>query len=116
MQKLTLAQAAEFQRYGKKTRREQFLDEMEAVIPWSELQALVEPHYSKGETDRKPVELAIMLRVYFVQQWFALSDPGVEDVLYESPILRRFVGIDLDCAPAPDETTIFELPPSSRRA
>ena len=109
MQQLTLAQAAEFQRYGKKTRREQFLDEMEAVMPWSELLALVAPYYSKGETGRKPVGLAIMLRVYFVQQWFALSDPGVEDALYESPVLRRFVGIDLGRAPAPDETTILNF-------
>jgi IS5 family transposase len=109
MQQLTLAQAAEFQRYGKKTRREHFLDEMEAVMPWSELVALVAPHYSKGETGRKPVGLEIMLRVYFVQQWFALSDPGVEDALYESPVLRRFVGIDLGRAPAPDETTILNF-------
>ena len=109
MQQLTLAQAAEFQRYGKKTRRGHFLDEMESVLPWSELLALVAPHYSKGETGRKPVGLAIMLRVYFVQQWFALSDPGVEDALYESSVLRRFVGIDLGRAPAPDETTILNF-------
>jgi IS5 family transposase len=73
------------------------------------LLALVAPHYSKGETGRKPVGLAIMLRVYFVQQWFALSDPGVEDALYESPVLRHFVGIDLGRAPAPDETTILNF-------
>jgi len=109
MQQLTLAQQAEFQRYGKKTRREHFLDEMESVMPWTELLALVEPHYSRGETGRKPVGLEIMLRVYFVQQWFALSDPGVEDALYESPVLRRFVGIDLGRAPAPDETTILNF-------
>jgi len=109
MQQLTLAQAAEFQRYGKKTRREHFLDEMEAVMPWSELLALVAPHYSKGETGRNPVGLEIMLRVYFVQHWFALSDPGVEDALCESPVLRRFVGIDLGRAPAPDETTILNF-------
>jgi IS5 family transposase len=109
MQQLTLARQAEFQRYTKKTRREQFLDEMEAVMPWAELRALVEPHYSKGETGRKPVGLDIMLRVYFLQQWFALSDPGVEDALYESAVLRRFVGIDLGRAPAPDETTILNF-------
>jgi IS5 family transposase len=109
MRQLTLARQAEFQRYGKKTRREQFLDEMEAVMPWSELLALVSPYYSKGETGRKPVGLEIMLRVYFVQQWFALSDPGVEDALYESPVLRRFVGIDLGRAPAPDKTRILNF-------
>ena len=109
MKQLTLAQQAEFQRYSKKTRREQFLDEMEAVMPWAELRALVEPHYSKGETGRQPVGLDIMLRVYFLQQWYALSDPGVEDVLYESAVLRRFVGVDLGRAPAPDETTILNF-------
>jgi transposase, IS5 family len=109
MQQLTLARQAEFQRYTKKTRREQFLEEMEAVMPWAELQALAEPHYSKGETGRKPVGLGIMLRVYFLQQWFALSDPGVEDALYESAVMRRFAGIDLGRAPAPDETTILNF-------
>ena len=102
MRQMTLAHQAEFQRYSKKTRREQFLEEMDAVVPWAELMALVEPHYPKGETGRKPVGLEIMLRVYFLQQWFALSDPGVDDALYESPVLRRFAGIDLSRAPVPD--------------
>lgn len=109
MQQLTLARQADFQRYTKKTRREQFLDEMDHVMPWSELRTLVAPHYSKGETGRKPVGLDIMLRVYFLQQWFALSDPGVEDALYESPVLRRFAGVDLGQAPAPDETTVLNF-------
>ena len=109
MRQMTLAHQAEFQRYTKKTRREQFLAEVDAVMPWSALLALVAPHYSKGEMGRKPVGLDIMLRVYFLQQWFALSDPGVEDALYESPVLRRFAGIDLGRAPAPDETTILNF-------
>ncbi len=109
MRQMTLAHQAEFQRYTKKTRREEFLSDMDAVMPWCELPALVAPHYSKGEMGRKPVGLDIMLRVYFLQQWFALSDPGVEDALYESPVLRRFAGIDLGRAPAPDETTILNF-------
>ena len=109
MKQLTLAHQAEFQRYWKKTRREQFLEEMDAVMPWAELLALIAPHYSKGEAGRKPVGLEIMLRVYFLQQWFALSDPAVEDALYESSVLRRFAGIDLGRAPAPDETTILNF-------
>ena len=109
MRQMSLARQAEFQRFAKKTRREQFLEEMSAVMPWAELLALVAPHYSKGETGRKPVGLEIMLRVYFLQQWFALSDPGVEDALYESPVLRRFAGIDMGRAPAPDETTILNF-------
>jgi IS5 family transposase len=109
MHQMTLAHQAEFQRYSKKTRREQFLEEMEAVMPWSELLALIEPHYPKGENGRPPVGLSIMLRVYFLQHWFNLSDPAVEDALYESPVLRRFSGIDLGRAPVPDETTILNF-------
>jgi IS5 family transposase len=109
MQQLTLARQAEFQRFAKKTRREQFLEEMDAVMPWAELLALVAPYYSTGETGRKPVGLEIMLRVYFLQQWFALSDPAAEDALYESAVLRRFAGVDLGRAPAPDETTILNF-------
>jgi IS5 family transposase len=106
---MTLAQQASFERYTKKTRREQFLEEMDKVMPWAELHALVEPFYSKGETGRKPVGLDLMLRVYFLQQWFALSDPAAEDALYESAVMRRFAGIDLGRAPAPDETTILNF-------
>jgi IS5 family transposase len=109
MRQMSLAQQAEFQRFGKKSRREQFLEEMDAVMPWAELLALVEPHYAKGETGRPPVGLGIMLRLYFVQHWFALSDPAAEDALYDSAALRRFVGIDLGRAPAPDETTILNF-------
>ena len=111
MRELTLARQAEFQRYSKKTRRKQFLEEMDAVMPWAELLALVAPHYAKGEMGRKPVGLEIMLRVYFLQQWFAFSDPAVEDALYESAVLRRFAGIDLGRAPAPDETTVLNFRP-----
>lgn len=89
MRQMSLAQQAEFQRFAKKTRREQFLEEMDSVMPWAELLMLVAPYYSKGETGRKPVGLEIMLRVYFLQQWFALSDPGVEDALYESADIPR---------------------------
>jgi len=106
---MSLAQQAEFQRFAKKSRREQFLEEMDVVMPWAELLALIEPHYPKGEMGRKPVGLGIMLRLYFVQHWFALSDPAAEDAFYDSAALRRFVGIDLGRAPAPDETTILNF-------
>ncbi len=79
---------------------------MESVVPWRELETLIAPHYPKTGQGRQPVGLAIMLRVYFLQQWFYLSDPCVEDSLYESPVLRRFVGVDLGRAAAPDETTM----------
>jgi IS5 family transposase len=82
---------------------------MEAVVPWSELEALIEPYYPKAGNGRRPVGLGIMLRVYFLQHWFNLSDPGVEDALYESPVLRGFAGVDLGRAAAPDETTILNF-------
>ena len=75
-------------------------------MPWSDLQSLVEPHYPKAGNGRRPVGLGIMLRTYFVQQWFNLSDPGVEEALYDSAGLRRFVGVDLGRAPAPDQTSV----------
>jgi IS5 family transposase len=105
----TLAAQASFEKYGRKSKREQFLDEMEQIVPWAELQALVQAHYPKGENGRPPVGLSIMLRVYFLQQWFNLSDPGAEEALYESPVLRRFAGVDLGRAPAPDESTILQF-------
>ena len=109
MRQQTLAAQRGFEKYGRKSKRERFLEEMEQVVPWAELQALVEPHYPKGENGRPPVGVSIMLRVYFVQQWFNLSDPGAEDALYESPVLRRFAGVDLGRAPVPDESTILQF-------
>ena len=109
MQQRSLASESVFEKYGRKSRRELFLDEMEQIVPWAELLALVEPHYAKAGKGRQPVGLSIMLRTYFVQQWFNLSDPGVEEALYESPVLQRFVGVDLGMAPAPDETTVLRF-------
>ncbi len=109
MKQGTLAEQNGFEKYRKKTRREQFLEEMEKVVPWSEVEALVRPYYPKGENGRPPVGLSVMLRVYFLQQWFNLSDPAAEEALYDSPVLRRFVGVDLGRAPAPDETTICKF-------
>jgi len=109
MKQQSLASQGVFEKYGRKSRRELFLDEMEQIVPWSALEALVRPHYAKAGNGRQPVGLSIMLRTYFVQQWFNLSDPGVEEAMYESAALRRFVGVDLGMAPAPDETTILRF-------
>ena len=109
MKQRSLAGQGMFEKYGRKSRRELFLDEMEKVVPWSGLEALVRPHYAKAGNGRQPVGLSIMLRTYFVQQWFNLSDPGVEELLYESPVVRRFVGVDLGIASAPDETTVLRF-------
>jgi IS5 family transposase len=109
MKQQSLASQAVFEKYGRKSRRELFLDEMEQVVPWSALESLVRQHYAKAGNGRQPVGLSIMLRTYFVQQWFNLSDPGVEELLYESAPVRRFVGVDLGIAPAPDETTVLRF-------
>ena len=105
MRQQTLAMTTGFERYSKKTRRAQFLEEMEQLVPWRELRALIEPHYPKAGNGRPPVGVGRMLRIYFLQQWFNLSDPAVEEALYDSPVMRQFVGIDLGNEPVPDETT-----------
>jgi IS5 family transposase len=104
MKQMTLS-ACGFDRYGKTTRRARFLTEMERVVPWSELCALIEPFYPKPGNGRPPIGLERMLRIYFLQQWFNLSDPAVEEALYDSLAMRSFVGIDLGREPVPDETT-----------
>jgi IS5 family transposase len=98
-----------FEQHTRKTRRAVFLEEMEQVVPWRELCALVEPHYPKPGNGRPPVGVERMLRIYFLQQWFNLSDPAVEEALYDSAVMRQFVGIDLGCEPAPDETTVCKF-------
>ena len=109
MKQQTFASQSSFEKYGRKSRRELFLDEMELVVPWFELLALVEPHYPKAGNGRRPVGLSIMLRTYFIQQWSNLSGPGVEEAFYESATLSRFAGVDLGVAPAPDETTVLRF-------
>ncbi len=108
MRQATLASVG-FERYGKTTRRAAFLAEMEQVVPWQDLCALIEPVYPKPGNGRPPIGLLRMLRIYFLQQWFNLSDPAVEEALYESASMRRFVAIDLGCEPVPDETTVCKF-------
>jgi len=91
MKQWTLAAQSGFERYTKKTRRALFLEEMEQVVPWAELCALIEPVYPKAGPGRPPVGMERMLRIYFLQQWFNLSDPAVEEALYDSASLRSFV-------------------------
>ena len=105
MKQMTLA-AAGFERYAKTTRRAVFLAEMERVAPWPALCGLIEPFYPKAGNGRPPVGVERMLRIYFLQQWFNLSDPAVEEALYDSLAMRDFVGIDLGREPVPDETTV----------
>ena len=93
----------------KVTRRERFLQEMNAVIPWATLEALVAPHYPTAGRGRRPLPLATMLRVYFLQQWFDLSDPQAEDMRYDSEAMRRFAEVDLLDDRVPDETIILRF-------
>jgi len=109
MKQRTLAMTTGFERYSKKTRRAEFLEEMEQVVPWAKLCALIEPHYPKAGNGRPPVGVGRMLRIYFLQQWFNLSDPAVEEALYDSIVMRQFVGIDLGREPVPDETTVCKF-------
>lgn len=99
-----------FDVHRKPTRKERFLNEMDEVVPWADLVALIEPHYPKaGGVGRQPKDLKMMLRVYFVQQWFDLSDPGAEEQINDSRAIRAFVGVDLGEERAPDETTILNF-------
>jgi IS5 family transposase len=110
MKQMTLANN-EFERFRKPTRRERFLAEMNAVVPWAELVAVIEPYYPKASRagGRPPVGLERMLRIHCLQLWFDLSDPAVEEALYDSRAMRSFVGIDLGREPVPDETTVMRF-------
>jgi IS5 family transposase len=106
---ITLATTG-FERFGKTTRRAQFLEEMDQAIPWKRLCAIVERHYpAEGGVGRPPIGVERMLRMYFLQHWFNLSDPGVEEALYDSNSMRAFVGIDLGHERVPDETTVCKF-------
>src|SRR2546427_7867626 len=109
MKQRTLAMMTGFEQYTRKTRRAIFLEEMEQVVPWGELCALVAPHYPQPGKGRRPVGVERMLRIYFLQQWFNLSDPAVEAALDDSRGMRQVGGIDLGCEPVADETTVCKV-------
>jgi len=93
----------------KRTKREVFLGEMDSVVPWARLEALIAPHYTKPRKGRPQMPLVVMLRIYFLQQWYGLSDPGAEEVLYDMHSMREFAGLDLAHDTIPDETTILNF-------
>jgi IS5 family transposase len=99
---------AEYAGKRKKTRREVFLEEMEQVVPWKALLAVISPHYPVAGRGRRPYPLESMLRVHLMQNWFALSDPAMEEALYEIASLRAFARLSLS-EPIPDETTILNF-------
>ena len=109
MRQQTLADNG-FERFRKQTRRETFLLEMDRIIPWRDLCKVIKPFYPKRKGAGRPtIGLERMLRIHFLQHWFNLSDPAVEEALYDSRAMRSFVGIDLGREPAPDETTVCKF-------
>jgi IS5 family transposase len=98
-----------WQAKGKVTRRERFLAEMDAVIPWTRLLGLIAAHYPKAGNGRQPLGMEKMLRIYFLQQWFNLSDPQAEDAIYDSESMRRFARVELGDEVVPDESTILRF-------
>jgi transposase, IS5 family len=108
MKQMSLAMGS-FEKYAKTSRRAEFLEKMDQVVPWKELCELIEPHYPKAGRGRPPVGLERMLRLHFLQHWYNLSDPGLEEELLESKSMRDFVGIDLGHERVPDETTVCKF-------
>jgi len=110
MKQMTFASLAHATK-KKQTRRERFLSEMEAVVPWTRLTSLIAPHYPRTgpKGGRPPMPLEVMLRIYCLQQWYALSDPAAEEALYDSDAMRRFAGLELGDDAIPDETTILNF-------
>ena len=109
MEKQTSFAQGEYARKKKTTRREKFLAQMEAVVPWARLVAVILPHYPAGKRGRPPVGIERMLRLYFLAQWYALADEALEDALYDSQALRTFAGIDLGSEAVPDATTLLHF-------
>ena len=93
----------------KRTRKREFLDEMNQVVPWAALVELVTPFAPEGKRGRPPFSVETMLRVHFMQQWFTLSDPAMEEALHDTPVLREFAGLDNWSSRLPDETTILRF-------
>lgn len=98
-----------FRKQRKITRREAFLAEMDRVVPWRRLEALIEPHYPISGKGRKPYPLGTMLRIHFLQHWYGYSDPAMEEALHDIPVLRRFARLDAGISRMPDETTILNF-------
>ena len=93
----------------KKTKREEFLEIMDEIIPWDEWVGVIEPYYPKGKRGRPPMGIEKMLRMYLLQIWFNLSDPATEDAIYDSYAMRKFTGIDFMTEAVPDETTLCKF-------
>lgn len=93
----------------KKTKREEFLETMDEIIPWDEWVGVIEPYYPAGKRGRPPMGIEKMLRMYLLQIWFTLSDPATEDAIYDSYAMRKFTGINFMTETVPDETTLCKF-------
>jgi transposase, IS5 family len=109
MKQLSLAQTGFLLKVRKQNRKAAFLSEMERVVPWSQLEVLIEPFYPKTENGHPQMPLSTMLRIYYMQQWFGYSDPAMEDALHDMPLLRQFAGLEAFEDVMPDENTIFRF-------
>ena len=98
-----------FEMSAKRTRKRVFLEEMERVVPWAELVAQIVPYMPSGKTGRPPYPAGLLLRIHFLQQWFGLSDPAMEEALYDIPLYRQFAGLDLGSRGVPDESTLLRF-------
>ncbi len=110
MKQLSLGESG-FERKTKRTRKREFLDEMNLVVPWAELVSLIAPHSPtrSAKGGRPPFAVETMLRIHFLQQWFNLSDPAMEEALYDTPMFREFAGLDMGEDRLPDESTILRF-------
>lgn len=110
MKQMSLGESG-YERKTKRTRKREFLDEMNLVVPWAELVALIAPHAPAPGTKggRPPFAVETMLRIHFLQQWFNLSDPAMEEALYDTPMFREFAGLDMGEDNLPDESTILRF-------
>ena len=108
MKQISLASSG-FELKTKRTRKREFLDEMSLVVPWAELEALISPHAPEGKTGRPPFAVRTLLRIHFMQQWFGLSDPAMEEALHDTPLYCEFAGLDAGITRLPDESTILRF-------
>ena len=99
----------EYSNRKRKTKREEFLDSMDEIIPWNDWVALIKPHYYNNKRGRRPKDIELMLRMYLMQNWFTLSDEGIEDAIYDSYAMRKFLGINFSEEQVPDATTLLKF-------
>ena len=98
-----------FELVTNRTRKREFLAEMNSVVPWAALVSLIEPHAPSGKTDRPPFAVLTLLRIHFMQQWFGFSDPAMEEALHDLPLYFEFAQLDVGISRLPDESTILRF-------